>query len=709
MRKLACLFLLSLLAACGSDRSASVSSGSSTGSASIKSIVTVQSVLSAMEKGRYSEGELLVKFRSGVLAAASLRTHQSVSAIVLKRFTIVPNLEQVKLPEGLSVKDAVVKYMNAPNVEYAEPNYIKHSAATAPNDLLFGQQWGLHNTGQAVNEISGIAGADIKAPQTWDITTGSGTVVVAVLDTGIDYTHPDLAKNVWANPGESCTDGIDHDGNGFINDCRGWDFTTCAKFSQTTGVCITPKSPSNDPMDNNGHGSHVSGIVGAVGNNATGVAGLNWNVRVMPLKILNADGEGSVGDEIAGIDYVVLMKNRGTNITVMNASFAGSEPANSESDAISAANSSGVLLAAAAGNDGTSNDVTPNYPANYSLPNIISVAATDQSDHLASFSNFGHNSVHVAAPGINILSTVPLSLTAPFCLGSPFPGYAFCDGTSMATPFISGLTGLLYSYYSGFTPSQIHGTILRYVDALNLPIVTKGRINAYLALSSLLTPTGLTATSSPSSQVTLNWTDKATGEDGYKVERKGADGVFQEISISPDLGPNTTTFTDAPGVDGTYRVRAFNTIPAYSSYSNEVAVLNAPSNLAAANVTTTSVTVSWTNNSQTSEGVKVQRKSPGSDFAEIGSVGPNVTTFTDTGLTPQTSYTYQVAAFSSSAGNSAFSNTVMVTTSSPSPAPSGGGGGGCSIGAKQNAPTAVADFAVLLMPLLIFALWRRRG
>lgn len=706
MRKLVCLFLFSLLAACGSDRTVSVSNGGPTGSASLKSMVTVQSVLSAMEKGRYGEGELLVKFRTGVVSASSLRTHQSMGATSLRKFSVVPNLEHVKLPEGLSVRNAIVMYMNDPYVEYAEPNYIKHSSATTPNDPLFNQQWAL---------------PDISAPQAWDITTGNGSVVVTVLDTGIDYTHPDLAKNVWTNPGESCTDGIDHDGNGFINDCRGWDFTTCAKFNPTTGICTALKSPSNNPMDNNGHGSHVSGIVGAVGNNATGVAGLNWSVQIMPLKVLNADGDGTVADEVAAIGYAVMMKNRGTNIKIMNASFSGPDFSNAEFDAISAANGVGVLLAAAAGNESANNDSVPSYPANYSLSNIISVAATDQSDKLAFFSNFGLNSVHVAAPGINILSTVPLSLTAPFCSGSPFAGYEFCAGTSMATPYVSGLTALLYSYYTGFTPSQIRGTMLRYVDALSLPIVTRGRINAYLALSSLLTPTGLTATSSTSSQVALSWTDNATGEDGYKVERRAGGGSYSQIVT---LAAGATAYTDSILTDGTaftYRVRAFNSLPnppgaspveGDSLYSNEASVttpLNPPTGLTATAVSTTQVTLAWTNNSQTSQGVKVQRKSPSSDFAEVGLVGPSVTTFTDTGLTPQTTYSYQVAAFSSSAGNSVFSNTVTVTTSSPSPAPSSGGGGGCSIGAKQNAPTAAADFTVLLMPLLIFALWRRRG
>ena len=708
MRKTVYLLIFFLLASCGSDKTASLSTDSPTGISSSSSRVTVQSVLSTMEKGRYREGELLVKFKAGISKASSEKTHQAVGASTTRSFAIVPNLYNVRLQDGLSVRDAIVKYMADPNVEYAEPNYIRRASLT-PSDPLFGQQWAL---------------SDIKAPQAWDIATGNSVVVVAALDTGVDYTHPDLSQNIWANPGESCTDGVDHDGNGFINDCRGWDFTRCARFSPTTGICTTPKSPGNNPMDNNGHGTHVSGIVGAVGNNSTGIAGLNWSVQLMPLKMLNADGEGTVADEIAAVDYVVLMKNRGTNIKVMNASFAGPDFSNSEFDAISQAGSAGVLLAAAAGNETANNDIVPSYPASFVLPNVISVAATNQSDNLAPFSNYGPGSVHVAAPGVSILSTIPFNL--PPCTSSPFSSnYDFCTGTSQAAPHVAGLVGLLYSYYTGFTPSQIRGTVLRYVEklpSLNGRIQTGGRIDAFSALSSLLTPTNPAASASSPTQIGFTWTDNATGEDGYKVERKIGAGSYSQIAA---LAANATSYSDSGLTDGTtftYRVRAFNSLPnppgaasveGDSLYSNEVSVttpLNPPTGLTATAVSTTQVTLAWTNNSQTAQGVRIQRQSPGSGFADIGTVGTGVATFTDTGLSPSTTYSYRVAAFNSLVGDSVFSNTITVTTSSPSPSPtpSSGGGGGCSIGARQNTPTAVADFAVLLAPLLSIAIVRRR-
>ena len=575
MKRAVYLFLVLLFVSCGSNSTTTLSSNSpnsDTPQQISSPRVSVQSVLSTMEKGRHREGELLVKFRSGVVTASSSKTHQALGAASLKRFALVPNLDHVRLPEGLSVRDAIIKYMEDPAVEYAEPNYIKRISAT-PNDPLFIQQWGL---------------TKINAPGAWDIATGNNSVIIAVLDTGIDLNHPDLIANTGA-------------GYNFI-------------------------ANNNVPDDDEGHGTHVSGVIGAVGNNGTGVAGLMWNVKLMPLKFLDENGEGTIADEISAIEFAITHGAK-----IINASFAGPDFSRSEYDEIERASNAGVLLTAAAGNDGTSNDQKPNYPANFNLPNIISVAATNQSDSLASFSNFGLNSVHVAAPGFSILSTIPTST------------YGQISGTSQATPFVSGLAGLLYSYYTNFTYSQIRGTILRYVDVLGLTIMTGGRINAYKALSSLLTPTNLTASATSPRQISLTWTDNATGEDGYKIERKTGAGSFSQIATT---GSNTTTtlsFTDSSLDDGTtytYRVRAFNSLP----------------------------------------------NPPGSASIE---------------------------------GTSSYSNEASATTLAPTPTPtpiptptptpsSGGGGGGCSIGGRQNAPSTMADSLVMVMPLLLVAILRRR-
>ncbi len=622
MKKLFYLFFALILCACGSGKTGSISSDSSSGLSASNVKMSVQSVLSEVDKGEYKQGELLVKFKSGVVSSSSLKAHQAVGAAVIKEYTFVPNLEHVKLPEGVSVKEAIQSYMANPNVEYAVPNYIRRISTVIPNDTNFVNQWALRNTGQYAN---GTAGADIDATEAWDITTGTNQVVVAVLDTGIDYNHADLVNNIFTNPADTIEDPfnpVDSDSNGFQDDFRGWNFVAdlnndgdCRDAGENIFLC-------SDPMDDNGHGTHVAGTIGAVGNNGNGVTGLMWSVRIMPLKICDAVGACSTADEISAIDYLVNWKNRGENIRVINASFGGEAFSQAEFQAIERANSAGILFVAAAGNGGgdgigDNNDLTPHFPSSYNLPNIISVAATDQDDRRVPFSNFGPNSVHVAAPGEYIFSTVPNNLF------SDFSEKEFFAGTSMATPHVVGLAGLLWSHYDGvhntlFTASQVRATILRYVDVLPTLtgwIQTGGRINAFKAVSSLLTPANLTATAKSPTEISLAWEDRATGEDGYKVERKISGGTFTEVQ----------------------------TLPAGSS------------------------------------------------------------SFTDSFLTPDATYTYRVRAFNTIA-ESFNSNEATATT----PSRHGGSSGGCSIGARQNAATAVADMTVMLLPLIFIAIARRR-
>jgi subtilisin family serine protease len=613
---------------------------------------------------------------------------------VIKRYNIVSNLEHVKLPEGLSVKDAIEMYMSDPNVEYAEPNYIRYASDTIPNDPLFSMQWALRNTGNP--------GADIKATNAWDISAGSSDIIMAFLDTGIDYSHSDLMSNVWNNLSEIPDNGVDDDVNGKVDDRAGWNFV----------------SNNNDPMDDNGHGTHVAGITGAVGNNSIGIAGLMWNIKMMPLKILDAVGGGTIANEIVAIQYAVS-----NGAKVINASFSGSEFSKSEFDAIATADKSGVLLIAAAGNGGIdvigdNNDLSPVYPANYKLPNIISVAATARNDFMASFSNFGLNSVHVAAPGDDILSTYPSSL------------FTYLSGTSMSASFVSGLAGLLYSNYGNFNYSQIRGTILRFVDivpALQGLIQTGGRINAYSALSSLLPPTGFYQKNQSSRQVSiagasnelnLVWTDNATGEDAYTLERKTGEGSYILLAT---LGANSTMYTDNSVIDGTdyiYRLKVINSLPnppgtetvqAESQPVESVIItpLNSPTSLQAVPISSSQVSLTWTDNSQTEDGYRIERKEGGGNFIQIAMTGPNITTFTDSGLSPSTNYTYRIRAFNSVGGDSQYSNEASLTTPSTSVVTTSGGGGGCTIGRRLHATTAGAELAVLLIPLVIVAIMKR--
>ncbi|MBI5633572.1 MAG: S8 family serine peptidase [Nitrospirae bacterium] len=694
MRRFISLFLMLLLAACGSEKSADHSSAVRSEAKALT--VSIDTVLSRLDRAKYQEGELLVKFRTGVIQASAAKLHQKTGSSVIKRFAMISDLEHIKLPASLSVREAISFYMSNPNVEYAEPNYIKHFRRTV-NDPLFNLQWALLNTGQLAGATPG---SDISATAAWDIGTGSADMVIAVIDTGIDSGHPDLSANVWTNPVDGSINGVDEDGNGKTDDIHGWNFV----------------SNNNTIMDDNGHGTHVSGIAGASGNNSRGVSGLMWQVKLMPLKILDAAGNGTIADEIAAIQYAL-----DKHVRIMNASFTGGDYSQAEFDAINAAKQAGSLLITAAGNGidgvtGTNNDTTGAYPANYALSNIISVASTDQGDRRSLFSNYGLNSVHVGAPGEEILSTYP-AILAP-------SGYLYESGTSMSAPYVSALAGLLMSQYSHFTASQVRGTILRYVDSLPSlqgATITGGRVNAFRALSSLLPPSEYSLSTQPAGTVRLTWKDNAAGEDGYMVERKAGSGLYTAVASLP---ANASEFTDSSLSDGisySYRIKAFNSlpnppetagIPAVSAVAELTSIipLNVPTGLQAAAISSSGITVSWTDNSTAEEGYEIERKDPSGGFLKIATTGPNSTSFTDSGLSPQTTYTYHVRAFNSVAGNSAYSNDVSVTTFSVSQSGTGGGGGGggCSIGSRKNTVLTAADGIVMLIPLLITLIARRK-
>jgi subtilisin family serine protease len=334
----------------------------------------------------YVPNEVLIKYKTHTPKQA-IRTAQSQQGVrTIQRFKSI-DVYQVKLPPDLNVKEAVELYMNDPDVEYAEPNYIRYTQSKIPGDTHFEKLWALNNTSQDVNGITGTYGADIDAPEAWDITTG-GDIIIAVIDSGVDYNHPDLLDNIWLNETEAQEpdNSIDDDGNGYIDDTRGWDFY----------------DDDNDPIDADNHGTHISGIIAAKGDNSLGVTGVCWTAMIMVLKAGNAFGELPASKIILAIDYAVENGAR-----IINASFAGQSYSEFEKAAISKANKAEILFITGAGNDGTDNDESPIYPANYDLPNIITVASTDPNDELSTFSNFGLDSVDLGAPGENIYSTQP--------------------------------------------------------------------------------------------------------------------------------------------------------------------------------------------------------------------------------------------------------------------------------------------------------------
>jgi hypothetical protein len=353
--------------------------------------------------------EIIVRFQTGVDEFTKDLSRFRVSGTRKKIFKIIPGLEVVKLRPGISVEEAIALYEQVPGVLYAEPNYKLHLTANettaTPNDPSFGSLWGL---------------SKINAPGAWDITTGNSNVVVATLDTGIDYTHPDLATNIWRNTADCNTNGIDDDDNGYVDDCHG----------------IDTANDDSDPRDDHTHGTHVAGTIGAVGNNGVGVVGVNWNVKIMACKFFDASGSATTEGAIECLQYVKMMKERGVNVVATSNSWGGGEFSQSLYEAVDVQRQNGILFIAGAGNGnffgiGQNNDTVPFYPCSFYLPNIICVAATASNDSKGSFSNYGRRSVHLGAPGVSILSTLPGN------------SYGSQSGTSMATPHVSGLAALL--------------------------------------------------------------------------------------------------------------------------------------------------------------------------------------------------------------------------------------------------------------------------
>ncbi len=475
----------------------------------------------SLDHSKFSSTDILVQFQGkpgtpdGPAIAAGTTLGSSLP--------LAAGFYQVNLAKGMTVDKALAEYKAEKGVLNAEPDYelTVSAASVVPNDPLLSQQWNLNNTGQT----GGKPGADIHAEEAWSVTNGSPNVVVAVLDTGIDYNNPDLAENIWINQADipsywytktnqysgynkivykweikTATPGVitfrdlnnpvnaglvwKSDGNSLVdagdllrptseggweqwnktNDLIGWNYV----------------SNNNNPMDDNGHGTNVSGILGAVGNNGLGVAGVDWNVQIMPVKFLDANGYGSVSNFIEALNYAVA---HGAKIT--NNSWEGAPPSTALYDAFLNAQDHGVISVAAAGNEGANNDYSPDYPASLSqsLNSVVAVAATTNTDQLASFSNYGAHSVALAAPGVNILSTMP---------GDQFQAMS---GTSMAAPEVTGAMALVWGLHPTWNYAQVIHQVLSTTDKLSSlqgKVQTGGRLDLAAAvgwnLSTTTTP-----------------------------------------------------------------------------------------------------------------------------------------------------------------------------------------------------------------------------
>lgn len=401
----------------------------------------------------------------GIKAQALQNALSRKYTAVVEQFKTDPSLLKVKAQGAASMGQLLADIQENENVAFAEPNFIYRAfddaSSVIPNDPDFGKTWAMLNTGQRDPKgQEGVAGVDIDATLAWAVGTGSHDIVVAVIDTGVDYTHEDLKNNIYTNTKEIADNGIDDDGNGFIDDVRGWDFN----------------QHDNDPMDDNRHGTHCSGTIGGEGNNGIGVSGVNWKVRILPIKFLSASGSGSLADAVESIKYATKM-----GVNIMSNSWGGGGFSQTMFDAIKEAKTKGILFVAAAGNEGSNNDTTPAYPATYNSENVISVAATDNRDQKASWSCYGQRTVHLAAPGVNVYSTVPMNKGK----------YDTFSGTSMACPHVAGAAALLWSLNKEMTFADIKSRLMTTVDpvrGLNKKTISGGRLNINNAIRNIVPP-----------------------------------------------------------------------------------------------------------------------------------------------------------------------------------------------------------------------------
>jgi thermitase len=470
----------------------------------------------------YADGELLVKFKDGTISAAASRANSEIGARVLEEFSDL-KWQRVRLPGDMSVEAAAAYYSNLPNVEYAQPNFYYHLLAV-PNDPQF--------------VSSGMYGlTKIAAPSAWDLTTGSSSTVVADIDTGMRYTHQDLAANAWVNTGETAGNGVDDDGNGFIDDVNGWDFFY---------------NDSNPIDDAGGHGTHTAGTIGATGNNGLNVVGVNWNVKIMPIKIYSPNGADSTSSMLVNAyNYIRMMRLRGVNIRVTNNSYGDCGEAcgydQATKDALDAMGNAGILNVFAAGNDNQNVDSfpggtnpSPGYPAKYTSPSVLAVASSTSTDARSSFSNYGVVSIDLAAPGSGILSTYNTSNTATATL----------SGTSMATPHVTGAAALLSSYNPNLSPASLKATLMNTVDVLpawNGLTKTGGRLNIDRALRNQTVCTfNLSATEVSVSTAGASGSVNVTAPTNCDYSVKSNDSWVSVTTPNVGSGNGTINFTAQP-------------------------------------------------------------------------------------------------------------------------------------------------------------------
>lgn len=473
-------------------------------------------------------GEYVVKLKSRFSTMSNAQLESALGSQVVEHLSAESRAVLVRRTQVERSVSAIAALKSSSLVEYAEPNYIYRATGgveSLPNDPELTQLWGMINTGQKstgdAGEIQGVAGIDIDAERAWQIETGSGKVVVAGIDTGIDYALPDLAANMWTNEAEANgTAGVDDDGNGIVDDIHGYNAIT----------------NNGEMKDDHGHGSHTAGTIGAKGNDGAGIVGVAWDVKLMGVKFLSAEGGGSLADAIKAIDYTTKM-----GVDMTSNSWGGGGYSQALYDAIKRAGDAGILFVAAAGNSAADNDTDPEYPASYDLDNIVSVAAVDAAGQLAFFSCYGKTTVDVAAPGVNVYSTTPA-------------GYDSWSGTSMATPHVTGVAALLKSANPEMSAAEIKARLIksaRPLASLRGRVASNGMVNAYHALMNTVPPADANdpfTWDKSAEQISSPhpYTDKY--KNTYTVRVEGAKKIAIHFSrFDTELGYDKVTIKDGNG------------------------------------------------------------------------------------------------------------------------------------------------------------------
>ena len=442
---------------------------------------TVYSQASKETSRRYVEGEIIIKLKDNVEPVFDEQMPEQVLRVRGAKVEALSRPERgamslVRFDPSISVEEAARRAKSDPRVEFAEPNFFYTPADTIPNDEQFGSLWGLKNTGSNFGS-PGLAGVDISATRAWDITRGSDNIVAAVIDTGVYLSHPDLAANAWVNQREIPGNNIDDDDNGFVDDVNGWNF-------------VANNNKTFEDFNLDSHGTHVAGTIGAVGNNATGITGVAWHVKLMSLKFIGRQEDGRIAgtsaDAVKAINYAIDMKKSGVNLRVINASWAGPDGSNSLRKAINKAGKEGILFVCAAGNGGDDNtqddvDAGSVFPAGWAseLSSVVSVTSINALGAVPGWANYGHTGVSVAAPGTSIVSTFPGT------------GYGADTGTSMSTPHVAGIAVLLWTHEPSLEPSDVKKRIISTAEPV-LDLASRaesaGRANAYNALTNRIPP-----------------------------------------------------------------------------------------------------------------------------------------------------------------------------------------------------------------------------